>query len=286
MNNGVFILNGRMSAIFLGLSLGLQFIFTLSWDLKHFAPQNAPLGQVAVWRNRAFLSLPRYEAGIIKATLIEDVWPDTSYSQESHQQMNQEGYCSALQNVTALDIDSMRGRKWGPRAYIGVRNSKILIVIETRTWWPLRLDSKRLKSGILLDVVVETLALSRREPILYMTASNSDLMFALNISAVRAAPPPGRNVYRSMCVTFLGYKLGPSRGLVADLWSGLHYFLSRDHAAVRWDTRRPLYAESHSVLLQSSKKLPAVSHMFLGPQWQVWAVVGQHCVRIQKYSFI
>lgn len=87
-------------------------------------------------------------------------------------------------------------------------------------------------------------------------------------------------------VMFLGKKLGPSRGLVLDLWAGLHYFLPRDHAAVRWDTRRPLSAESHTVLLQSARTLPHVSHMFLDSQWQVWAVVGHSCVKIQKYLFM
>lgn len=91
---------------------------------------------------------------------------------------------------------------------------------------------------------------------------------------------------RRESVKFLGMKLGPSRGFVLDLWAGLHYFLPRDHAAVRWDTRRPLLAESHTVLLQSPRALPHVSHMFLDSQWQVWAVVGQHCVKIQKYSFM
>jgi hypothetical protein len=91
---------------------------------------------------------------------------------------------------------------------------------------------------------------------------------------------------RRESVKFLGMKLGPSRGFVVDLWAGLHYFLPRDHAAVRWDTRRQLAAESHTVLLQSRKALPYVSHMFLDSQWQVWAVVGQHCVKIQRYSFM
>jgi hypothetical protein len=89
---------------------------------------------------------------------------------------------------------------------------------------------------------------------------------------------------RRVTASFLGMKLGPSRGLVSDIWAGLHYFLPRDHAAVRWDTRLPLSAESHAVLLQSRRTLPSVSHMFTDSQCQVWAVVGQHCVKIQNVS--
>ena len=90
---------------------------------------------------------------------------------------------------------------------------------------------------------------------------------------------------RREAVMFLGMKLGPSRGLVSDIWGGLYYFLPRDHAAVRWDTRYPLAAEFHAVLIQSPMTLPTVSHLFTDSQCQVWAVVGQHCVKIQKYHF-
>lgn len=55
---------------------------------------------------------------------------------------------------------------------------------------------------------------------------------------------------RPLPVRFHGHKLGPSRGALLDSSHGMHYFLPRDGACVRWDTRKRLLAESHDVLLQ------------------------------------
>ncbi|KAJ9577611.1 hypothetical protein L9F63_005798 [Diploptera punctata] len=344
-----------MQVIFYIIYLAIVNTPIFCWDLSSFAPNDSPIGQVVVWRNRAFISLPRYKPGSVKATLIETLWPDnTYYSQISRRKilsqavttlnrayprgnltLQKEGHCQSLQNVTALDVDSMRGWLWvidsgnaicwpkvvvydlrsneelwrtdletlnttvlisiaadpvvgtcGPRAYVGARNIAFLIVIERNRWWPVYLDVIKLKSELTPDPVVESIVLSRREPLLYLTAPDTDLMFSFNLSAIRSLPCPSKNVVIRQPVSFLGYKLGPSRGLVMDLWSGLHYFLPRDYATVRWDTRRPLSAESHSVLLQSYKRLPEVTNMFVDPQWQVWAVVGHNCIRIQKYSFM
>jgi len=51
----------------------------VSWNLSYFAPPHASIGQVAVWRNRAFICLPRYELGTIRATLLEAPWPESKY---------------------------------------------------------------------------------------------------------------------------------------------------------------------------------------------------------------
>ncbi|XP_069685299.1 uncharacterized protein [Periplaneta americana] len=327
----------------------------LSWNLTSFAPQHTSVGQVAVWRNRAFICLPRYEIGTVTATLVQAPWAENVISSQqtilqplespymtsprvyprNNPAFQKEGYCPHLQNVTALDIDSMRGRLWvldagtkscspkvvvidlrmneeiskmelknatsgalssiaadpvagvwGSRAYVADPSTSSLLVVDLHGWWRVGLDVKNPDDGLVHPVRAATLALSRREPVLYLTAPDSDRLYSLDVSAIRASPQPTTNEIRRQSVTFVGLKLGPSRGLVVDLWAGLHYFLPRDHASVRWDTKRPMSAESHSVLLQSSKILPFVSHMFLDSQWQVWAVVGQHCVKIQKYSFL
>ncbi|KDR24274.1 uncharacterized protein LOC110827463 [Zootermopsis nevadensis] len=344
-----------MSTILLHLFWITLLAPALSWHLSGFAPLHAPVGQVAVWRNRAYICVPRYDLGTVTATLLEASWPETMNSSHKATQqaggfsshmsprpyprsdptMQREGHCPSLQNVTALDVDSMRGRlwvldagtkicspkvivfdlrrneevlrvwltnvashaltsivadpfvgAWGPRAYVGGSRSGALLVIGQSGWWQIGLDVKSLEKERMHAVGAVTLALSRRESLLYLAEPDSDRMFSLDLSAIRSSPQPSSNKAKRQPVTFLGRKLGPSRGLVQDLSAGLHYFLPRDHAVVRWDTRRPLSAESHTVLLQSPKTLPQVSHMFLDPQWQVWAVVGQRCVRIQKYSFV
>lgn len=38
-------------------------------------------------------------------------------------------------------------------------------------------------------------------------------------------------------VTSHGQKLGPSAGITTDFKNGLIYYLKRDYAIVRWDTR-------------------------------------------------
>lgn len=40
-----------------------------------------------------------------------------------------------------------------------------------------------------------------------------------------------------MNVTHHGQKLGPSAGMVTDFKNGLIYYLKRDYAIVRWDTK-------------------------------------------------
>lgn len=37
--------------------------------------------------------------------------------------------------------------------------------------------------------------------------------------------------------TFNGYKLGRSAGLISDLKGGLTYYMIRDYAVMRWDSR-------------------------------------------------
>ncbi|GFG32835.1 hypothetical protein Cfor_06333 [Coptotermes formosanus] len=325
----------------------------VTWNLSSFAPPRASIGQVAVWRNRAFICLPRYDQGPIRATLLEAPWPENFYSTHhlthqpvgitshmiphpypgSNRTMQLEGHCPSLQNVTALDVDYTRGRlwvldagtaiccpkvvvfdlrrneevlrvkltnvtsrtlssivadpvvgPWGFQAYVGSPNSGYLLVVWQRGWWQVALDVKGSQEESMHAVGTATLALSRRETLLYLTAPESHFLFSLDLSAVRSSPPPSSKEVRRVTASFLGMKLGPSRGLVSDIWAGLHYFLPRDHAAVRWDTRLPLSAESHAVLLQSRRTLPSVSHMFTDSQCQVWAVVGQHCVKIQNVS--
>ena len=95
--------------------------------------------------------------------------------------------------LTSIAADPVIG-SWGPRAYVGGRNLRSLIVIETSLWWPVHLDVRKSKYEMTPDVAVETIVLSRKEPILYMTASDSDLIFSLNLSAIRSLASPAKNV--------------------------------------------------------------------------------------------
>nr|CAD7406997.1 unnamed protein product [Timema cristinae] len=132
------------------------------------------------------------------------------------------------------------------------------------------------------------LALSRKDPTLYLTSRKSELLFSVDLTHLRANLAPNVGKEAILDVQYLGRKLGLSVGLTTDYKGGLHYFLPRDNVAVRWDTQIPLVAESHTITLQSAEILPSVSQLFVDQQRQVWAVTNnngskQHSVLLQTY---
>jgi hypothetical protein len=103
-----------------------------------------------------------------------------------------------LRNVTSRMLSSIVADTvvgaWGPRAYVGGSASGSLLVIQQRGWWQIGLDVKGSEAAYLRSVGAATLALSRREPLLYLTAPESDPMFSLDLSAIRSSPQPNKNV--------------------------------------------------------------------------------------------
>jgi hypothetical protein len=103
-----------------------------------------------------------------------------------------------LTNMTSHGLSSIVADPvigaWGPRAYVGGSRSGSLLVIEQRGWWQVGLNVKSSEEEHVCAVDAATLALSRREPLLYLTAPDSDLMFSLDLSAIRASPQPSNNV--------------------------------------------------------------------------------------------
>nr|CAD7405167.1 unnamed protein product [Timema poppensis] len=120
------------------------------------------------------------------------------------------------------------------------------------------------------------LALSRKDPTLYLTSRKSELLFSVDLTHLRANLAPNVGQEAILDVQYLGRKLGLSVGLTTDYKGGLHYFLPRDNVAVRWDTQIPLAAESHTITLQSAELLPSVSQLFVDQQRQVWAVTNHN----------
>lgn len=90
-------------------------LYTNSWNLTFFGlPQDATIRKFAIWRNRAFLAVPR-------ETLLEVPWPEfalnpltnifsptTSYFCD--RTLNLES-CNDLRSIYGLEVDS-RGRLW------------------------------------------------------------------------------------------------------------------------------------------------------------------------------
>ena len=93
-------------------------------------------------------------------------------------------------------------------------------------------------------------------------------------------------------VKLVGTKLGKSTGLAVDHRYGVYYFLPRDYACMRWDSREPMLAENHDVILQSADLLPNVQQIFIDKQRQLWALLesksqsGFYCANLGNSNFI
>jgi hypothetical protein len=103
-----------------------------------------------------------------------------------------------LTNVTSRALSSIVADPvmgaWGLRAYVGGSIRGSFLVVGQRGWWQITLDVKGPEEERMYAVGAATLALSRREPVLYLTAPESDLMFSLDLSAIRSSPQPSNNV--------------------------------------------------------------------------------------------
>jgi hypothetical protein len=90
---------------------------------------------------------------------------------------------------------------WGPRAYVGGSMCGYLLVVGQKGWWYIGLHLKGSEVAYLQCVGTATLAVSRREPILYLTAPESDPLFSLDLSDIRSSPQPAKNVSVSTLLT-------------------------------------------------------------------------------------
>ncbi|KAJ6645694.1 Major royal jelly protein 3, partial [Pseudolycoriella hygida] len=90
-------------------------------------------------------------------------------------------------------------------------------------------------------------------------------------------------LFNEVRVEFIADLLGTSTALTIDPNGSLLYYLPRDGAVVRWNSRKPLRAENHDVLYLSPT--PIVKIIF-GSKGSVWIVkespdyVDDHCKRI------
>ncbi|OAD58401.1 hypothetical protein WN48_10900 [Eufriesea mexicana] len=82
--------------------------------------------------------------------------------------------------------------------------------------------------------------------------------------------------WRNATIVWHGTKMGTSSGLFCDVEDGLHYFMSLERASVRWDTKLPLKAESHSVLVQN-QNCPCISDYAMDGQKILWGLINSRC---------
>ncbi|EFN80994.1 hypothetical protein EAI_12837 [Harpegnathos saltator] len=224
------------------LTIGISTFYFLvanvsySWNVESLnIPDNVVIWKYAVWKNRAFLAIPRAineEKDRYVPTLVEVPWPKINSLMSdaniatvpfSKKGSSKRRY-TALTSVTGLDVDP-RGRLW------------ILDAPDKNGYWP--------------QIVIHDLKRNDRLDI------------------------------QNVTVTWLGNKLGSSVGLFCDSKDGLHYFMPLDRASVRWDTKSPISAESHSVLVQSND-IPCITDYIMDAQKSIWGLVNSDCSGVTK----
>ncbi|XP_012063539.1 PREDICTED: uncharacterized protein LOC105626858 [Atta cephalotes] len=337
-----------------------------SWNLTSLnISDDVLIWRFAVWKNRAFLAIPRStneKQEEWKPTLVEVSWPEINLPLNvanavissklfPKSRVSKQDY-ETLISVTGLDVDA-RGRlwvldapdgydrwpriiiydlkrndrlvssteltkvsvkhlkslvidpfedQWGFRGYIADAGDETIIIYSSGLckWWKLRM----LHGPEIPRVQFSDLAVSRMNSILYMTGHNSHDLFSINlerISTDKLLRISSREV-QNVTVTWLGKKLGSSVGLFSDLKDGLHYFMTSERASVRWNTKLPLNAQSHSVLIQNDD-VPCITDYIMDSRRNVWGLVNSKCpgttkkntlsnstlksrtIKIQKYYF-
>ncbi|KAK9752195.1 Major royal jelly protein [Popillia japonica] len=319
---------------------------SLSWDLSvlKISPTYYA-SDVAVYKNRAFLALPRSSCfnNLTNPTLVEVPWfSEGKYGlfrkkMYPHYKEQKWGSCKDHQDVISVDLDARKAKLWvldrgnqnclpkiviynlhyntigqscklsddlvvgeklsalvvdpiedkmGKKAYIGGLDNYILIFCLRG----LKLWKIKVLSPLNFDLVISTssLTISTKRSVLFLTGTTDINLHSFNLTNLKDYHEIYSNkkeVYLQMNVTTIGEKLGPSSGMIADSGSGLYYYLIRDYAIVKWNSR-PFIAENHDVLIQSYETLPYVSQIFYGPKDTIWALVNpskpQTCQDIKR----
>lgn len=200
-------------------------------------------------------------------------------------------------HTIVVDIVSL----YGTRAYIGDPGDGHLIVYnyKDRHWWRVYLSPPPgtfITSVPSYDMAMST---SMVVPVLYLTADTTDKLFSIQLANLRNFAGPAAIFSdttefnaTTIPVKLEGSKLGKSTALAVDSHNGVYYFLPRDYACVRWDSRQLMAAESHDIILQSAHTLPYVHQIFTDKQKQVWALLGSrnqfgsYCIKLRNYNFL
>ncbi|XP_031828125.2 uncharacterized protein LOC116425066 [Nomia melanderi] len=298
------------------------------WNFKAVdLPEDVFIPRFAIWRNRAFLAVPRWQRnGTAEetGTLFEAVWPESGFPAVKSRKVFSSLHNTAsncLRSAVDVDVDA-RGRLWvlevpdnddcsarivlynlkrnnqlvsstdltnvptsnlkalvvdrsGSRGYVGDAGDESIIALmpEKERWWKI----KMIREPEMPRIFSTDLAISRKNSVLYATGSSSLDLFSLNLEELWSQ---GDSIFnsksREVTVIWHGTKMAASSGLFCDVKDGLHYFMSTERASVRWDTRLPLRAESHSVLVQN-EDCPCITDYALDGQKNLWGLINSEC---------
>ncbi|XP_033340399.2 uncharacterized protein LOC117228649 [Megalopta genalis] len=299
-----------------------------SWDFEAVdLPENVFISRFSIWRNRAFLAVPRWQRNGSSedvGTLFEAVWPEMSFPAVKARKAFSSGLYDKMncpRSTVDVNVD-IKGRLWalevpdnndcsariilynlkrnnqlissteltnvptdnlrafvidlsGSTAYIGDAGEESIIAFmpEKGNWWTL----KMIHGPEVPRVFSTDLAISRDSSVLYVTGSASLDLFSINLEGLWTEKD---NLFNSKSfnatVTWHGTKMAASSALFCDIKDGLHYFMSTERASVRWDTRLPLKAESHTVLVQN-EDCPCITDYATDSQKNLWGLINSEC---------
>ncbi|KYN36578.1 hypothetical protein ALC56_09065 [Trachymyrmex septentrionalis] len=278
-----------------------------SWNLTSLnISDNVLIWRFAVWKNRAFLAIPRLtneKQEEWKPTLVEVSWPEINLSLNianavissklfPKSRASKRDY-ETLVSVTGLDVDA-RGRLWVLDAPDGYDRWPRIIIYD------LKRNDRLVSSTELTKVSVKHLKSLVVDPFEDQWGFRGYIADAGDETIIIYSS--GNLETQNVTVTWLGKKLGSSIGLFCDLKDGLHYFMTSERASVRWNTKLPLNAQSHSVLVQNDD-VPCITDYIMDARRNVWGLVNSKCpgatkkntlsnstlksrtIKIQKYYF-
>ena len=189
---------------------------------------------------------------------------------------NQLVSCTDLTDVPTRSLRALAIDQSGSRGYVGDPGDESIIAFmsEKERWWRI----KMIHGPEVPRVFSTDLAISRKNSVLYMTGSDSLDLFSINLQELWTEEDTStfKGKLGNITVVWHGTKMGASSGLFCDVKGGLHYFMSSERASVRWDTRLPLKAESHSVLVQN-ENCPCVTDYAMDAQKNLWGLVNLQC---------
>ncbi|XP_015429798.1 PREDICTED: uncharacterized protein LOC107186450 [Dufourea novaeangliae] len=181
-----------------------------------------------------------------------------------------------LTNVPTTNLRALAVDQSGSRAYIGDSGDQSIIAFmpEKEKWWTI----KMVHGPEVPRVFSTDLAISKKNSMLYVTGSATLDLFSVNLEELwnQDANLLSNSKSRNVSVIWHGTKMAASAGLFCDVKDGLHYFMSSERASVRWDTRLPLRAESHSVLVQN-EDCPCITDYAMDSQKNLWGLINSEC---------
>jgi hypothetical protein len=265
------------------------------------------VSRIAIWRSRAFLSVPA-----LPSSLFEVTWQPSLPSSTRIRRFPVAAVtfkrCNGLQAIADLKTDNF-GRLWILDAGTLTCSPK-LVIYDLLFYRISEIIKHKFEIGVkLTDFVVDS-SQSRSLSVAYLAGDEKLYVYSvyqdrswfvrsnINGKITGLTLKKGGSYHRTALLietdninifqiftnnmlesetraVQLGQLLGPnSAGLISNTEGAVYYTLARDFVALKWDSELPLEAESHEVILQSDALLQHVTYLAVDSSKNVWALVN------------